>query len=309
MKVLITGGGGFLGKSVSKAFTKDGHLVITASRSEGGYDLTVSENAEDMLAYYNPDVVVHLAASVGGIGANCENPGRFFYENMAMGMNVIEAAHWYTTHKPNLKVVFLGTTCSYPKFTPTPFRESDLWNGYPEETNAPYGVAKRALIVMAQAYRQQYGLNTISLLPANLYGPNDNFHPGSSHVIPALIRKFVEAKEAGSGIVEVWGTGKVSREFLYVDDAAEAIVKATEHYNGSEPVNIGSGEEIFIGDLVHMIKTIVGYEGEVVWNSNQPDGQPRRRLDTTRALEFGFKASTPLRQGLIKTVQWYLENR
>src|SRR2546427_982453 len=240
------------------------------------------------------------------MGANRENPGRFFYENMARGMHVIEAARRYGRLQ---KLVFVGTTCSYPKFTPPPFREEDLWNGYPEETNAPYGIAKKALLVMAQGYRQQYGLKTIYLIPANLYGPRDNFDPRTSHVIPALIRKFAEAKTSSAPAVTVWGTGSVSREFLYVEDAAEGILLAAERYDGVDPVNLGTGSEIYIRDLVKLIKELVGYDGAVEWDTSKPDGQPRRRLDTQKALhEFGFRAATGLDTGLRKTIDWVYEH-
>jgi GDP-L-fucose synthase len=244
-----------------------------------------------------------LAATVGGIGANRRNPGRFFYENMAMGLNVIDAARLYGQLE---KLVIVGSTCSYPKHTPTPFREEELWNGYPEETNAPYGIAKKALLVMAQGYREQYGLPSIYLIPANLYGPGDNFDPESSHVIPALIRKFVHAKQSASRSVEVWGTGSASREFLYAEDGAEGIVLATLRYEGKDPVNLGTGNEIRINELGDEIRKLVGYEGEIVWNTSEPDGQPRRRLDVQKALEeFGFQALTNLRTGLAKTIEWY----
>ncbi len=249
-----------------------------------------------------PEVVIHLAAVVGGIGANRSNPGRFFYDNAIMGIQLMEEAR----QRGVSKLVQLGTICSYPKFTPVPFHESDLWNGYPEETNAPYGLAKKMLLVQAQAYRQQYGFNAITLLPVNLYGPHDNFDLQSSHVIPALIRKAIEARDAGRPFLEVWGTGAASREFLFVRDAAEAIVLATERYDDPEPVNIGSGQEITIRDLAHLICDVCGYKGELRWDHSRPDGQPRRCLDTTRAKQaFGFTATTAFREGLRETVAWY----
>jgi GDP-L-fucose synthase len=251
-------------------------------------------------------IVIHLAAKVGGIGFNQKYPGSLFYDNAMMGLNMIEAARNAQVEK----FVQVGTVCGYPKFSPVPFKEQDLWNGFPEETNAPYGVAKKALLVMAQAYRQQYGMNIIYLLPVNLYGPRDNFNPESSHVIPALIRKFVEAGEQRSEEVTVWGTGKASREFLYVDDAAEGIILAAEQYNKPDPVNLGTGKEVSIRDLVKTIARLTAFKGEVIWDESKPDGQPRRMLDITRALqEFGFKAQTSLEDGLKLTVDWYHENR
>jgi GDP-L-fucose synthase len=252
-----------------------------------------------------PTVVIHLAAQVGGIGANRENPGRFFYANMAMGLHLIEHAR----RRELAKFVQIGTICAYPKFTPVPFREEELWNGYPEETNAAYGLAKKVLLVQAQAYRREYGMNSVYLLPVNLYGPRDNFDLETSHVIPAIIRKMIEARERGGKRVTMWGTGRVSREFLYVTDAARAILLAAELYNGPEPVNIGSGEEITIADLVETIRELTGYRGEIVWDSSRPDGQPRRRLDTVRAREeFGFRAEIGLREGLARTIEWYEVN-
>jgi GDP-L-fucose synthase len=257
---------------------------------------------EQLFADAKPTVVIHLAAQVGGIGANRENPGRFFYANMCMGLHLIEHARLHRVKK----FVQIGTVCAYPKHTPVPFQEDDLWNGYPEETNAPYGIAKKALLVMLQGYRQQYGLNGIFLLPVNLYGPHDNFDLGTSHVIPALIRKFVEAKERGDTEVVVWGTGQVSREFLFVEDCARAIVLATQRYDDPDPVNIGAGFEIKIADLAAKIKTLVGYPGELKWDASRPDGQPRRRLDTTRAEKLiGFKAATDFDEGLRRTIDWF----
>ena len=249
-----------------------------------------------------PTLVIHLAAVVGGIGANRENPGSFFYENIMMGVQLMEAARRHSVEK----FVQLGTVCAYPKFAQVPFKEDDLWNGYPEETNAPYGIAKKALLVQAQGYRDQYGLNAIYLLPVNLYGPGDNFDPASSHVIPALIKKCVDAVERGERAIEVWGTGRATREFLYVDDAAEGIVLAAEKYNGREPINLGSGHEISIRDLVNLIAKETGFDGEIIWDASKPDGQPRRALDVTRAAELlGFRARTDFVEGLRRTIEWY----
>jgi len=305
-EITVTGGSGFLGRALLaqlKAYGANG-VFVPRKRT---YDLCLREEAARLYTDAQPQILVHLAGTVGGIGANRHNPGKFFYENMAMGLHIVEEARRYGRLE---KLVIVGTTCSYPKHTPTPFREEDLWNGYPEETNAPYAIAKKALLVMAQGYREQYGLKSIYLIPANLYGPGDNFDPESSHVIPALIRKFVEAKESGSPSVEVWGTGNVSREFLYVEDAAEAIVLAALRYDGNDPVNLGTGCEIRIRDLVEEIQKIVGYAGEVSWNHSQPDGQPRRRLDVSRAAKgFGFQAGTDLHTGLQKTLAWYQQGR
>ncbi|MGA2744606.1 MAG: GDP-L-fucose synthase [Candidatus Sulfotelmatobacter sp.] len=301
-RVAVTGGSGFLGKFVVEGLEKQGAGEIFAPRKRD-YDLCRREEAAQLYADTQPQVLIHLAATVGGIGANRSNPGKFFYENMAMGLHVVDEARRYGRLE---KLVIVGTTCSYPKHTPTPFREEDLWNGYPEETNAPYAIAKKALLVMAVGYREQYGLNSVYLIPANLYGPGDNFDPETSHVIPALIRKFVEAKEAGAASVEVWGTGEVSREFLYVEDAAEGIVLGALRYEGTDPVNLGTGCEIRIRDLVDEIRDLVGYRGELSWNPARPDGQPRRRLEVKKALDgFGFRARTDLREGLQKTLLWY----
>jgi GDP-L-fucose synthase len=303
-KIVLTGGSGFLGRCVLERLRAHGATEIFVPRSDD-YNLCYREAVERLYADQRPEIIIHLAATVGGIGANRSNPGRFFYENMAMGLHVIEEARRYGQLE---KVVIVGTTCSYPKHAATPFREEELWNGYPEETNAPYGIAKKALLVMAQAYREQYGLQGIYLIPANLYGPGDNFDLEQSHVIPALIRKFIDAKENASRSVEVWGTGNASREFLYIEDAAEGIVLAALRYAGKDPVNLGTGSEIRIKELVDEIREHVGYEGEVVWNLSQPDGQPRRSLDVQKALrEFGFQAQTDLRTGLAKTIQWYRE--
>lgn len=306
-KLVVTGGAGFLGKRVCAELASVGTSVdqILIPRS-AGFDLTEADDVARMYALHKPDVIIHLAAEVGGIGANRENPGRFFYANLAMGMHLIEQAR----HAGLKKFVMVGTVCSYPKHTPVPFREDDLWNGYPEETNAPYGIAKKALLVMLQAYRQQYGLNGVYLIPVNLYGPGDNFDLETSHVIPAMIRKFVDAKLAGAAEVTLWGTGSASREFLYVEDCARAIVMATQHYDGAEPVNIGTGSEITIRDLAEKIRGIVGYGGRINWDSTKPDGQPRRCLNTSRAKSaFGFEATTGFDEGLQRTVDWYCNER
>lgn len=299
--VLVTGGAGFLGREVCLALRPFGPSVIHAPRSRE-YDLRNRQAIEKMLTALRPDVVIHLAAVVGGIGANRENPGRYFYENAIMGIELIEQCRQWDVEK----TVLIGSICAYPKHTPVPFMESDLWNGYPEETNAPYGLAKKMLLVQAQAYRQQYGMNAITLMPVNLYGPNDNFEEQSSHVIPALIRKVVEAQQRGDSSIEVWGTGSASREFLFVRDAAEGIAMATESYNGSEPVNLGSGREITIRDLAELICELAEFKGRLEWDASKPDGQPRRRLDTSRAIEaFDFRARTEFCEGLRETIQWY----
>jgi GDP-L-fucose synthase len=268
------------------------------------YDLTKEEAIIKLFKEARPDTVIHLAAVVGGIGANRENPGRFFYENLIMGAQLMEQARLFGVKK----FVALGTICSYPKFTPVPFEEENLWEGYPEETNAPYGLAKKMMLVQSQAYRKQYGFNSIFLLPVNLYGPGDNFDPRSSHVIPALIKKCLDAQQNQEKEIVVWGTGKATREFLYVEDAAEAILLATEKYNKGDPVNIGAGFEISIRELAELIMELTGFEGRIIWDQTKPDGQPRRSLDTTRAFqEFGFKAKTAFREGLRKTIEWYRE--
>ncbi|MCZ0860831.1 GDP-L-fucose synthase [Methanocorpusculum sp. MG] len=303
--VLVTGGTGFLGTNVVKYLLETGasRENIRTPRSRD-LDLRVWENC--LKAVDGCDVVIHLAASVGGIGYNMENPGSLFYDNAIMGIQMMEAAR----QKNVGKFVAVGTICAYPKFTPIPFTEDNLWNGYPEETNAPYGLAKKMMLVQAQAYREQYGYNAIYLLPVNLYGPGDNFDPSSSHVIPALIKKFVDAKNTRAEHVEVWGTGAASREFLYVEDAARAIVLAAEKYNSSEPVNIGAGMEITIRELVKVISSLVGYSGEIVWDTSKPDGQPRRCLDVSRAeKEFGFRAQTKFEDGLKETITWYIEKQ
>jgi GDP-L-fucose synthase len=299
---LVTGGAGFLGSHLIEQMKEKGvvHENIRVTRSKTT-DLRIWEHCVD--AVQEIDVVIHLAAKVGGIGYNRENPATLFYDNAMMGIQLMEAARRAGVEK----FVQVGTVCAYPKYTPVPFREEDLWNGYPEETNAPYGVAKKILLVQAQAYREQYGFNAIYLLPVNLYGPRDNFDPESSHVIPALIRKFVEAKKEGSDTVEVWGTGSASREFLYVDDAARAIVLATERYNKQDPVNLGSGTEITIRDLVALIGELTGFDGRIVWDATKPDGQPRRCLDVSRAREeFGFESEMGFREGLKRTIEWYV---
>ena len=305
-RIVITGGAGFLGRHLQKELLNRGtaqqDLLIPIIDN---YDLT---KEADVIRMYNdmaPTVVIHLAAEVGGIGANQANPGRFFYANIAMGLHLIEQARLRGVKK----FVQIGTICSYPKFTPVPFKEEDLWKGYPEETNAPYGIAKKALLVMLQSYRQQYGLNGIYLLPVNLYGPGDNFDLNSSHVIPALIRKFCAAVDKGAEQVIVWGTGEVSREFLYVEDAARGIAMATQHYDGPEPVNLGAGFEITIKELAETIGEMTGFKGKVVWDTTKPDGQPRRRLDTAKAKELlGFEAEMRLCEGLTETVAWWREH-
>jgi GDP-L-fucose synthase len=301
-KVLVTGGNGFLGRAVVRSLQARGASDI-ATPSSREYDLREKDAIRACLQDHQPDVVIHLAAVVGGIGANMDNPGRFFYDNAIMGIELIEQSRLTGIDK----FVQVGTVCSYPKFAPVPFREEDIWDGYPEETNAPYGLAKKMLLVQAQAYRQQYGMNIIYLIPVNLYGPGDNFDPASSHVIPALIKKFVEARESQNKQVIAWGTGTATREFLYVDDAAEGIVLGTERYDGADPVNLGSGHEVSIRELTELIAGLSGFEGEVVWDAARPDGQPRRMLDTSRALErFGFKAETQLEDGLKRTIDWYV---
>ncbi len=298
-RILVTGGAGFLGAYLVERLQARG-AVVSVPRSTD-YDLVDGRAAESLFADARPEIVIHLAAQVGGIGINSAQPGRFFYENLMMGAQTMEVARVSGVEK----FVAIGTVCAYPKHTPVPFREDDLWNGYPEETNAPYGIAKKMLLVQGQAYRQQYGFNAIHLLPVNLYGPRDNFDPESSHVIPALIRKCCEATDAGRRSVEVWGSGSAYREFLFVEDCAEGIVLATERYEGAEPVNLGSGREISIRDLVGKVATATGFSGEIVWDDARPDGQPRRRLDISRARSFGFEPKVDLDRGLQLTVDWY----
>lgn len=300
-RICVTGGGGFLGRRVVHNLRERGCENVAVVRRRD-YDLVRGVDVERMYRELAPEIVIHLAAVVGGIGANRDNPGRFFYENLMMGAQLIEGARLSGVEK----FVQIGTICAYPKHTPVPFKEDDLWAGYPEETNAPYGIAKKALLVQAQSYREQYGLNSIYLLPVNLYGPGDNFDLHTSHVIPALVRKCVEAVEAGAPSIEVWGTGTATREFLYVDDAAEGIVLATERYDGSEPVNLGAGREISIRDLVELIARETNFTGQIIWDHTKPDGQPRRALDVRRARElFGFEARTDFVAGLRQTIAWY----
>ncbi len=300
-RITITGGNGFLGKHLIKVFRDKGYQNL-AIADLPDYNLIRPEDIRRLFEEQRPDIVVHLAAKVGGIGFNQENPGSLFYDNIMMGIPLLHEAHLRKIDK----FVALGTICAYPKFTPVPFKEDDLWNGYPEETNAPYGLAKKMMLVQSQAYRQQYGFNSIFLLPVNLYGPGDNFDSRSSHVIPALIKKCVDATARGEEEIVVWGSGAATREFFYVEDAAEAICLATERYNSSEPVNIGAGFEISIRELVGLIVELTGFRGRVVWDATKPDGQPRRMLDTGRAFrEFGFRARTDFREGLGKTIDWY----
>ena len=297
----MTGGEGFLGRRVVAHLRERGCSEVFVAR-HNDYDLVQGESVARLYRDARPQVLIHLAAVVGGIGANHANPARFFYENLMMGAQLIDGARLWGLEK----FVQTGTICSYPKFTPVPFREEDLWSGYPEETNAPYGVAKKALLVQGQAYRDQYGLNAVYLMPVNLYGPGDNFSPQSSHVIPALIKKFTEAAELGAPFVEVWGTGRATREFLYVDDAAEGVVLAAENYDGREPVNLGAGGEISIRELTQLIAAETGFGGEIVFDHSKPDGQPRRAVDTRRAAElFGFRARTEFAEGLRHTINWY----
>jgi GDP-L-fucose synthase len=300
VRVLITGGGGFLGSHLVERVRGEGLEPFVARRRD--YDLTNAGDVERLFEKAEPELVIHLAAEVGGIGANRANPGRYWYANLMMGAHVLEQSRAAGVRK----LVLLGTICSYPKFAPVPFREDDLWNGYPEETNAPYGVAKKALLVGAQGYRDQYQLDSIFLMPVNLYGPRDNFDLETSHVIPALIRKMVEAQERGEPEVVLWGDGSPTREFLFVDDCAEGIWRAAQHYDGAEPVNLGTGEEISIRELAELTAELTGYAGEIVWDTTKPNGQPRRRLDVSRAEElFGFRAGTPFRVGLERTIAWY----
>jgi GDP-L-fucose synthase len=296
MRTLVTGGGGFLGSHLVDRLRRDGHDPFVARRTD--YDLTRRDDAERLFAEARPELVFHLAAEVGGIGANRANPGRYWYANLMMGAHVLELSR----ERGVDKLVVAGTVCAYPKYTPVPFREEELWNGYPEGTNAPYGVAKKSILVGGQAYREQYGLDAVFLLPANLYGPRDNFHPTNAHVIPDLIRKMVDSADE----VVLWGDGSPTREFLYVDDAAEGLALAAERYDGAEPVNLGTGAEISIRELAETIAELTGFAGEIQWDTSMPNGQPRRALDTSRARElFGFEARTPLRDGLARTIEWY----
>ena len=305
-KVVITGGSGFLGKAVNEALSSSGYSIVSLN-GRRSFDLTNQKQVEYLYKQHEPNTIIHLAARVGGIGANKENPGLFMYENLAMGMNLIETARKYGKLK---KFVMVGTVCAYPKHTPVPFKEDDIWNGYPEETNAPYGIAKKALMEMLIAYNQQYGLNSTNLIPVNMYGPEDNFDPRISHVIPALILKFAKAIDNDEKEVTIWGTGKASREFLYVDDCAEAIKSCIEITTTPHPINIGTGSEISIFDLAEKIRDLMGYKGDVVFNGNGLDGQPRRCLDTSRACKvLGFQAQTGLTTGLQNTINWYYKNK
>jgi GDP-L-fucose synthase len=300
-RILVTGGSGFLGGFVQAALERRGVAEIIAPRSSD-YDLVSGDAVRALLRETRPDIVIHLAARVGGIGANKDNPATFFYDNLMMGVQLIHESY----HAGVQKLVAAGTICAYPKFCPVPFREEEIWNGYPEETNAPYGLAKKMLSVQSAAYRQQFGFNSAVVYPVNLYGPHDNFDLDSSHVIPALIRKFVEAKQQGSNTVTLWGDGSPTREFFYVEDCAEAIVRATERYDDSTPLNLGSGEEVSIRELSDKIRTLVGFRGAIVWDTEKPNGQPRRRLDVSRAEEqLDFRAEVPLDEGLQKTLDWY----
>jgi GDP-L-fucose synthase len=303
--LVVTGGAGFLGSAVVNILHSRGYDNVFVPRSKE-YDLRDQAAIIRLYQDVQPGVVIHLAAVVGGIGANRDNPGRFFYDNAIMGIQLMEYARQFEV----AKFVAVGTICAYPKFAPVPFKEEDLWNGYPEETNAPYGLAKKMMLVQAQSYRAQYGFNAIYLLPVNLYGPGDNFDLNTSHVIPALIRKCIEAKERNQEQIILWGDGSPTREFLYVEDAAEGIISATENYDGEEPVNLGTGREIYIRDLAQMIAEEVGFHGEIVWDSTKPNGQPRRCLDTSRAERFfGFRAKFDLRQGIIQTIAWFNAHR
>ncbi|HYA15522.1 MAG TPA: GDP-L-fucose synthase [Syntrophales bacterium] len=302
-RITVTGGKGFLGHHLVNKLRERGYDHIDAI-SSSDYDLTHLDNIIRMYADKRPDIVIHLAARVGGIGYNRENPATLFYANLIMGAQLIHEGYLRNIDK----FVAIGTVCAYPKFTPVPFKEDDLWNGYPEETNAPYGLAKKMMLVQSQAYRQQYGFNSIFLIPVNLYGPRDNFDPQSSHVIPSLIKKCIDANLNNEREIIVWGSGRATREFIYVEDAAEAIILATESYNKNDPVNIGTGREISIKDLVELITELTGFQGKIIWDEGKPDGQPRRMLNTARAFqEFGFTAKTSLRDGLKKTIDWYRE--
>ena len=304
-RILITGGSGFLGKHVVKELEERGCDEIFVPLSKD-YNLVEMEAVRRLYQDARPDIVIHLAGRVGGIGANMQNQGKFFFDNLMMGVQMMEQGRIFGVEK----FVAIGTICAYPKFTPLPFKEEDLWNGYPEETNAPYGLAKKMLLVQSQAYRRQYDFNSIYLLPVNLYGPGDNFDPDSSHVIPALIEKVFDAKDKGEARIVAWGSGKVTREFLYVEDAAEGIVLATEKYNKADPINLGAGFEISIMELAGLICELAGFDGEIEWDVSKPDGQPRRCLDTSKAKEeFGFEAKTDFREGLRKTIEWYKKRK
>jgi len=304
-RILITGGSGFLGKHVGKEIEERGCEEIFVPLSKD-YNLVEMEAVRRLYQDARPDIVIHLAGRVGGIGANMQNQGKFFFDNLMMGVQMMEQGRILGIEK----FVAIGTICAYPKFTPLPFKEEDLWNGYPEETNAPYGLAKKMLLVQSQAYRRQYDFNSIYLLPVNLYGPGDNFDPDSSHVIPALIEKVFDAKDKGEARIVAWGSGKVTREFLYVEDAAEGIVLATEKYNKADPINLGAGFEISIMELAGLICELAGFDGEIEWDTSKPDGQPRRCLDTSKAKEeFGFEAKTYFREGLRKTIEWYKKQK
>ncbi len=304
-RVCVTGGAGFLGSFVTAKLRERGAANVFIPTIEK-YDLVQAASIRQMLDDSKPDLIIHLAAQVGGIGANREHPAEYFYNNLMMGVQLLHEA-WLRGVE---KFVALGTICAYPKFTPIPFREEDLWNGYPEETNAPYGLAKKMMLVQSQSYRQQYGYNSIFLMPVNLYGPRDNFNPASSHVIPALIRKCLEAIESGADTIKVWGDGSPTREFLYVEDAAEGILLASEKYNSSEPVNLGSGMEISIKDLVELIARLTGFTGQIIWDTSKPNGQPRRRLNVERAeREFGFRAQVNFEEGLRRTIDWYRDHK
>ncbi|GGI46254.1 GDP-L-fucose synthase [Paenibacillus marchantiophytorum] len=303
-RIVVTGGAGFLGHHVVKKLKEKGYNHIFVPRSKD-YNLITESGIANMFHDMKPDYIIHLAAVVGGIGANRENPGKYFYDNLMMGTQLMEQSRVFGVEK----FVAIGTICAYPKHTPVPFSENDLWAGYPEETNAPYGLAKKMMLVQSQAYRDQYNFNSVYLLPVNLYGPRDNFDPNTSHVIPALVKKCIDAKKKGDSSITVWGTGNATREFLYVEDAADGIILAMESYNKSDPINLGAGYEISIRNLVEKIAEMTGFTGDIIWDSSKPDGQPRRSLDTSRAFEeFGFKSKTDFDNGLNNTIDWYIKN-